>query len=484
MNDWRIEDCEREDLAHAGMIQQHGTVLLVQGNRISHAGANAASLLGDRTDCAPGARLTDAWTRLLDALADRPGARKIVPSAHIGPCGAIDLVAIRAADDRFILEFTPHRGETREGVGSDATQAEPSVDPHSEQEVVDAVAALTGFQRTMYYVFLEDGDGEVSAEARDPDVYGSYLGLRFPGSDVPQIARDLYRINPWRSIPDALADPVPLRAAAANDVADLSYSDLRSVSPMHRIYLSNMGVRASISFPVVIGSNLAGLVAAHHSQATVPPLRAMERAAALVRAHSRWLTDERAKRRMRVVDGLHRHFDALDSAIRDGSTLLERWSEVAERLCREFEADGATLCVGSKHATHGLGFETAAREAFDDWFVHSCGTFVWLGEHLAHQIPAYPASEVAGALALRVTDAHGVAVRLYLTRGEYIHEVSWGGNPDKPIERHDGQLGIAPRRSFETWIERRVGHARAWDSEARLLALGLRKVLHQRLQAP
>jgi light-regulated signal transduction histidine kinase (bacteriophytochrome) len=335
----------------------------------------------------------------------------------------------------------------------------------------------------MYYVFREDGDGEVRAEARCGDVYGSYLGLRFPGSDIPQVARDLYRINPWRSIPDALAEPVPLRAADARDMADLSYSDLRSVSPMHRVYLSNMSVRASLSFPVVIGATLEGLVAAHHSQAGMPPLHAMERAAALVRSHARWLTDDRATRRMRLIDGLHHHFDSLDVGMHDGDALRARWSEVAERLCRDFEADGATLCAGAEHACYGLTFEAAAREAFDRWFIDSCGAFVWLGEHLAHDIPAYPTSEVAGALALRLTDVGGVPIRVYLTRGESIHEVSWGGNPDKPFERHDGQLGIAPRLSFEKWVERRVGHARAWDGEARLLALALRKMLYQRLHS-
>ncbi len=39
------------------------------------------------------------------------------------------------------------------------------------------------------------------------------------------------------------------------------------------------------------------------------------------------------------------------------------------------------------------------------------------------------------------------------------------------LEFEDGTLGIAPRRSFEKWVEKRLGHSRPWDNETRLLAL-------------
>ena len=47
----------------------------------------------------------------------------------------------------------------------------------------------------------------------------------------------------------------------------------------------------------------------------------------------------------------------------------------------------------------------------------------------------------------------------------------------RPVEYHDGALGIAPRRSFEKWMEKRLGYSRAWGNEARLLALNLRDLL-------
>ena len=45
---------------------------------------------------------------------------------------------------------------------------------------------------------------------------------------------------------------------------DLSFSVLRSVSPIHLEYLRNMGVAASMSLSLILGGRLWGLIACHH----------------------------------------------------------------------------------------------------------------------------------------------------------------------------------------------------------------------------
>ena len=132
------------------------------------------------------------------------------------------------------------------------------------QWITQLVSQETGFGRVMYYHFREDGDGEVSAEVCSSKEYGSYLGLRYPASDIPLVARQLYVLNPWRLIPDIQAEAVALLSSEAQQVADLSLTDLRSVSPVHVQYLANMGVRASPSFPLLMNGELVGLIAAQH----------------------------------------------------------------------------------------------------------------------------------------------------------------------------------------------------------------------------
>lgn len=116
---------------------------------------------------------------------------------------------------------------------------------------------ITGFDRIMIYRFLEDGSGEVIAEERD-DSAKPYLGLRYPASDIPKQARELYKRNLIRLIVDVDAQDVPIVPAAdpQGHVPDLSMSTLRSVSKIHIEYLRNMGVGASMSASILVDGDL------------------------------------------------------------------------------------------------------------------------------------------------------------------------------------------------------------------------------------
>lgn len=60
-----------------------------------------------------------------------------------------------------------------------------------------------------------------------------------------------------------------------------------------------------------------------------------------------------------------------------------------------------------------------------------------------------------------------------------LYEVNWGGHPDKPVDYRDGNSAIAPRRSFEAWIEQRVGYSCPWTASTRMYLLKLRAILQQ-----
>jgi chemotaxis family two-component system sensor kinase Cph1 len=70
--------------------------------------------------------------------------------------------------------------------------------------------AATGFDRAMVYRFLPDDSGEVVAEDARSGLE-SFLGLHYPASDIPKQARELYRRNWLRAIPDVDYRAAPLR---------------------------------------------------------------------------------------------------------------------------------------------------------------------------------------------------------------------------------------------------------------------------------
>src|SRR5690606_16189837 len=100
------------------------------------------------------------------------------------------------------------------------------------QLAVEETRRITGFDRVMIYQFDADWNGTVVAEDRNSQL-PSYLDLRFPASDIPRQARELYRLNRLRLIARASYEPVRLIAAPGGEApVDLSLSTLRSVSPV------------------------------------------------------------------------------------------------------------------------------------------------------------------------------------------------------------------------------------------------------------
>lgn len=480
MIDGFIKQCEQERLQHSGAIQPHGAMLVLDADyRVKHLSVNLARYLSDAETYGVDQAAHGELRRLALELPAKVGSRQQFEAAIDGPDDPVDVVLSRNAVSDIIVELTltqPGEYVVRpwfDGIDAPESGGEMYA---SQQALIEKIFGLTGFDRVMYYRFRDDDDGEVLAEIRQQAVQGSYLGLRFPASDIPQIARALYLLNPWRLIPDVSASAVSL-VGRSTDPPDLSHSDLRSVSPIHLLYLKNMGVQASLSFPIVVAGRLWGLIACHHGTPRQVSLAALNTASKEVRAHTLSLTAYFAQHRMQMIDGMTRRFADARHIVHDAGNILDAWPQLGAWLCNEFAADGAQLCVGIQRIGWGEGLETEALEVVDRWFLDARVESVWQSDGVSRDIPAFPNSQVAGVLAVKAKTSGGDDLRVYMCRHEHIHEVHWGGNPDKPIEFHDGKLGIAPRRSFEKWVEKRMGQSRPWNNESRLLGLKLREML-------
>ena len=133
-------------------------------------------------------------------------------------------------------------------------------------ETAKIIKAIAGYDRVMVYRFDDDGHGEVFSEEREPALE-AFLGIRYPASDIPQIARKLYIRNRVRMLVDVAYEPVaiwPRLSPITGEDLDMSLCSLRSMSPIHIQYLKNMGVGATLVISLVVGGKLWGLVACHH----------------------------------------------------------------------------------------------------------------------------------------------------------------------------------------------------------------------------
>lgn len=149
---------------------------------------------------------------------------------------------------------------------------------------VAEVRAVLGTDRIKIYQFQADGHGLVLAESIAEKRLPSLLGLHFPADDIPPYARELFVQARQRTIVDLTSHQIGLSPLDCLDTGQiLATQDIRyrAVDPCHAEYLTTMGVKSSITVPIVIESptqqkktlpslrssdQLWGLLVSHHSE--------------------------------------------------------------------------------------------------------------------------------------------------------------------------------------------------------------------------
>src|SRR4051812_35517555 len=274
-----LTNCDHEPIHIPGSIQPHGILLVVDPNSevvLQAAGDTAGSLA---TQHPP---LGRPLHELLGV-----GLKGIIHSAGVGlgskphylgaisgtaPSAYIDVLA-HLQNDVAVIELEPALADRPSAARllAEIGAAVAAIDAAPDllricQAAAREVRRLTDFDRVMVYRFLEDGSGSVVAEDH-VDALPSFLNHRYPASDIPRQARELYVHNPIRVIPNVCYAPgplVPSLCPATGQPLDMRNCMLRSVSPTHIRYLKNMGVAASMSVSIVHDGALWGLIACHH----------------------------------------------------------------------------------------------------------------------------------------------------------------------------------------------------------------------------
>jgi light-regulated signal transduction histidine kinase (bacteriophytochrome) len=251
-----LSNCEREPIHIPGAIQPHGALLALDTSRRRAARVMAAAGT-ERFTGRPAAEWLGAD---LAAVLDDPSARAVADQLERGDLAGVNPLPVRwrhpslAAialcdgilhrhDGLTLLELEPRREPAAHlfhAVQAALQRLQATGDlPAACEAMAREVRRLTGFDRVMIYRFGADWDGEVLAEDKADGMVG-HLGHRFPASDIPAQARALYTQNPIRCIPDVNYTPAPIAVDRRRRPLDLSFSVLRSVSPIHLEYLRNM----------------------------------------------------------------------------------------------------------------------------------------------------------------------------------------------------------------------------------------------------
>ncbi len=344
---------------------------------------------------------------------------------------------------------------------------------------VKEIQAMTGYDRVLIYRFEEEGHGQVIAEASDPSME-VFNGLFFPASDIPEQARELYRTNWLRIIPNADYQPVPLVPKLRPDTQtplDLSFATLRSVSPIHCQYMKNMGVLSSMSISLLKGDKLWGLISCGNRQPLHVPhelrMACQTIGQVLSLQISAMETLELTRQREEKVEALAR----LNQAMVDSpQNVFDGLAQQPATLMALVNAGGIAIIEDKQLHRYGNCPEPEDIRALHKW-LQARGEPVFASHHLSSVYPpaAQYQSVASGVLAMSLPKPVDNGVLWF--RPEVKENINWSGDPRKPLdlENSDAGMRLRPRTSFEIWKVEMAGISTKWSHGDRFAANDLRR---------
>ena len=513
-----LTNCDREPIHIPGAILPHGAMLVLECDtlRVLQAAGNTAGLLGrplaELLDRPVDGLFSSAQINLLRALGKETDLAKprhlLDPALRVVADQPLDASAHRV-DNLLVVEFeaaemtdafvTDPLGAVQqmvEGFGAAASLYDLC------QMATASVRCVAQYDRVMIYRFMADGSGWVIAESRLPEL-APFLDLHYPAADIPQQARALYLRSWLRLITQVDYDPAPLTPTLnprTGKPLDMSYAILRDVSPIHREYLRNMGIDASMSISIIVAGKLWGLIACHNNSPRILPrhlravcelfgsmfslqLDARERSEQFeARLASRKVLQELMLNLAGIEDyafGLTQQTPNLLDFIHGGDIALDgsRGGGVAVRV------NDALTFLGTTPSHSQI---LALTEWLTSYMTETEGVFST--DRLSEIYP--PAKEftkvASGLLVIAVSRDPSDFILWF--RPELVETALWAGDPAKPVTiGADGSDRLSPRKSFEVWKHTVRNRALPW-SPAELdsafdLRVSLLQVVLRRIEA-
>ncbi|MFA0924363.1 bacteriophytochrome BphP [Xanthomonas fragariae] len=478
--------CAREPIHIPGLIQPYGVLLVIEpaDGRIVQASGSAAELLGVPMDTLLGMpyaqvlELPDAQPFAVAEQAQHLLHADVRFPQRSAPTDHPWVAAWHLYPEQWLVEIEPRDARLRDVTLREALPLLRCIERDSgiEEAAVRAAKGLRsmiGFDRVMIYRFDEEWNGDVIAEARQPELE-AYLGLHYPASDIPAQARALYLRNRVRQIADVSYRPSPIepilhpRLGTPVDLSDVS---LRSVSPVHLEYLANMGVSATLVSSIVVNDALWGLISCHHYSPQFTSHAMREATDAVTRSLAGRIGALQAVARARMESVLLTIREKLITDFNDAEHLtVDMLADMAPDLMDVVDADGVAVFHGEEISRHGSTPDVAALRRIRDHLESA--------HHDALREDAVGALHVdaIGEMFPELADLAPLAAgfvfvplmpqsrsALLWTRREQVQQVKWAGNPQLAKLQDIPNSRLSPRKSFDLWQQTVRGRARRWS---------------------
>ncbi|RYZ83209.1 MAG: GAF domain-containing protein, partial [Proteobacteria bacterium] len=366
-----LTNCDREKIQYVSAVQGHGAFVAVDPNelRIKHSSNNWNQVLNQPSVPTEliGRRLnevfsSDAMAAIKPLLTEKSFKERKRLFLEINEGSVLDLHFFRISNDLIGIEVERVEKFVGRAWKSNATPEEQIVTFLSEMKqaksvsqladaVCRAVRLLTGMDRVMLYRFYApEWHGVVIAEDRVAHTH-AFLNHRFPATDIPKPARDLYLRNQVRFIYDSEGTNSPILPSVTLDTGqpiDLSESRIRAVSPIHIEYLKNMGVRSSFSVAINVDGALWGLIACHGATPIPVPHRVRTQCEIIANAMAINAPLMELNESLTKQNTSHNEIRRLLTEAQQSNDPVDELFRKHEALCKVFSSMGVAYVSASK----------------------------------------------------------------------------------------------------------------------------------------
>jgi light-regulated signal transduction histidine kinase (bacteriophytochrome) len=485
-------ECDKYNFETPGKIQSHGAMLVLQENSLTvvQLSQNTTRIIG----LDPQQLINQPLVNFLEPTS-ADALQKAVRSTNLSMVNPVRLNFRGMSCDAILLR---HQGLLIIEL-EPANQSIDNVDAYQRaamnamEKIQGAVFAeqlidiatneirdLTDFDRVMYYKFDEDYNGQVVAEAtvRGAD---SFLGLRFPASDIPYRVRRLYMSTTCRYLPDLNEPQVPL-VPEINPITrkplDMTPTILRAVAPTHIEYMKNLGVNSSMSFSIMKDGKLIGMFACHHySGKFVPYVNRLvcEQIVEMFVMMLSQLDDESSQ-----ANRLRKFKQSAQQAIQSGQL-----QQAITPLLSMVNADGVAIYKNGKLTLGGYTPTSEEVQALISLLGNPSYNILYQEDARGLFVTSKLAHVITGGERIKDAASGVMAIPISRTPGEYILwfrperilAATWAGNPDQAMSIDEKTMRISPRKSFQAWQKSVELSSEAWKSYETQVAVELRDAL-------
>jgi light-regulated signal transduction histidine kinase (bacteriophytochrome) len=480
-----LENCASEPIHQIGSIQPHGAALVLDSTndyKVVQTSENIGNFIGISHDVILGNTLA---TLVDEASFNRVIAMIKVAEKHNVAVGKLNFdcknvwqefnVHLYKSNRLYVLEFVIDDEENFDN----AKVAIQLLEMQKSQFLTDSVASITeylnqitrfvreatGYDSVMVYRFNSDWNGEVICQSHAENC-PSYLGTHFPASDIPAQARRLYTINSVRMLADIDAIPVaitPVFNQTTGEALDMSYSALRSLSPIHIEYLRNIGVQASMCISLLQNGRLWGLIICHHKSPKRVSIAMREAAIFISKLASEKITFIAAMEHQIFIHKATKLSEALHERLTESSIELI-FQDMLPKIKALLNATGVVAVIHGEKYFCGNVPTVLETESLLEWLEQKSSEKLFSCNHLEeiYEPASNYADIVSGLLAVKLSENMKNCIVWFRARKK--ETIQWAGKYEDGFTQNAvGEFRLRPRKGFDLWTEEWHGRSKPWS---------------------